>query len=142
MNLPMTPVYVLDSCALLAAYKQEPGCDVVSALYEMAADNQITLRLNMVTLLEIYYNIIYEYDVETAKERLSEIQNSKIKITNLTLPILTEAGRLKTTYRISLADSIALAEASVSKGTLVTADHHEMDSIEPSEPNINFLWIR
>jgi predicted nucleic acid-binding protein len=55
---------------------------------------------------------------------------------------LIEAGRLKTTYKISLADAIALAEASVSGGILVTADHHEMDKIEQAEPNIKFRWIR
>ena len=52
-----------------------------------------------------------------------------------------EAGRLKATYRISLADSIALAEASVSGGILLTADHHELELVEKNE-NIVFHWIR
>ena len=52
-----------------------------------------------------------------------------------------EAGRLKATYKISLADSVALAEAFVSGGTLLTADHHELDVIEKHE-KIQFQWIR
>ena len=53
-----------------------------------------------------------------------------------------EAGRLKACYRISIADSVALAEASVSWGRLLTADHHEFDAVEKKEGNIGFCWIR
>ncbi|MDR0446149.1 MAG: hypothetical protein LBH17_03835 [Oscillospiraceae bacterium] len=60
----------------------------------------------------------------------------------MTLPKLIESGRLKSAYKISLADAIALAEASVSGGHCVTADHHEMDKVEQGEPNIKFMWIR
>jgi predicted nucleic acid-binding protein len=56
--------------------------------------------------------------------------------------VFAEAGRLKASYKISLADAIALAETSVSGGVLVTADHHEMDKVEQREPNIKFQWIR
>jgi hypothetical protein len=52
-----------------------------------------------------------------------------------------EAGRLKSSYKISLADSIALAEASISNGMLITADHHEFDTIEMNE-RLLFFWIR
>ena len=52
------------------------------------------------------------------------------------------AGWLKASYKISLADSIALATASVLNGELLTCDHHEFDAIDKSEENINFHWIR
>jgi predicted nucleic acid-binding protein len=55
--------------------------------------------------------------------------------------VFAVAGRLKASYRISLADAVALAEASVSGGALLTSDHHEFDAIEQKE-NIRFLWIR
>ena len=55
--------------------------------------------------------------------------------------IFTEAGRLKASYKISLADSVALAQAIVSGGALLTADHHEFDAIEKHE-KIRFEWIR
>jgi predicted nucleic acid-binding protein len=53
----------------------------------------------------------------------------------------TQAGRLKATYKISLADSIALAQAIVVNGSLLTCDHHEFDAIEGKE-SLNFHWIR
>jgi predicted nucleic acid-binding protein len=138
----MKSVYYLDACALLAAYKQEDGFAVVADLYEAAANGEAELYINTVNLLEVYYGLAYEFETAFANERLREVTESEVKITSLTIPTLVEAGRLKVTYKISLADSIALAEASVSGGTLVTADHHEMDAIEQSEPGINFLWIR
>jgi predicted nucleic acid-binding protein len=55
--------------------------------------------------------------------------------------VFLEAGRLKSVYKISLADAIALAYASIMKCTLVTADHHEMDVIDDKE-DIRFCWIR
>ena len=48
---------------------------------------------------------------------------------------------LKATYKVSLADSIALAEAVISNGLLMTSGHHEFDAIESAE-DIKFYWIR
>ena len=48
---------------------------------------------------------------------------------------------MKATYKISLADSVALAQTLASGGTLLTADHHEFGDIEGRE-NIKFHWIR
>ncbi|MDR0459858.1 MAG: hypothetical protein LBH62_00220 [Nitrososphaerota archaeon] len=59
----------------------------------------------------------------------------------LTDIVFNEAGRFKASYRISLADSIALAETTVFGGELLTADHHEFDVIEKQE-EIKFHWIR
>jgi len=59
----------------------------------------------------------------------------------LTDDILKEAGRLKSKYKLSLADSIAIAETIVKKGSLVTADHHEIEPIETAE-KINVTWFR
>lgn len=59
----------------------------------------------------------------------------------LTDDILKEAGRLKSKYKLSLADSIAIAESIINKGSLVTADHHEIGPIEAAE-KINITWFR
>jgi hypothetical protein len=48
---------------------------------------------------------------------------------------------LKRKYKITLADSIGLAETIISNGTFVTSDHHELDEVEKNE-KIDFIWIR
>jgi predicted nucleic acid-binding protein len=55
--------------------------------------------------------------------------------------VFREAARIKTQYKMSLADSIALGEASIMGASLLTSDHHEFDAVEKSE-SISFLWIR
>ncbi len=62
-------------------------------------------------------------------------------IDNLSDTMFTEAGRLKASYRMSIADSIAVAEAAIRKAALLTSDHHEFDIIDKKE-DIEFAWIR
>jgi PIN domain nuclease of toxin-antitoxin system len=52
-----------------------------------------------------------------------------------------EAAHYKNTYKVSLADSIALGLARLHKAHLVTSDHHEFDPIEAAA-DAKFLWIR
>ncbi|MCL1883364.1 MAG: hypothetical protein FWF81_06415 [Defluviitaleaceae bacterium] len=42
---------------------------------------------------------------------------------------------------ISLADAMALAQASVENAPLVTAVHHELDAVE-ADGKVEFYWIR
>jgi predicted nucleic acid-binding protein len=81
-------------------------------------------------------------DMALVKEIIESILAFPITIIDqITYPIFYEAGRLKRTYSVSFADSIALATACSLSYTLVTSDHHEFDEIEKKEP-INFFWIR
>ncbi|MCL2638751.1 MAG: PIN domain-containing protein [Oscillospiraceae bacterium] len=138
----MKIVYILDACALIAALTNEEGADIVKSIFEKEADNEADIYMNKINLLEVYYNICRQYGIIAADNLLKEIEKSPVIIkANLADDVFREAGKLKATYKISLADSIALAEASVSGGALVTSDHHEFDIIEKSE-DIKFLWIR
>ena len=138
----MKSSYVLDACALIAALTNEEGAGIVKDIFEKAADSEANVYMNKLNLLEVYYTIRRQYGAIAADHLLNEIEKSPVIIkANLADDVFKEAGKPKATYKISLADSIALAEASVSGGTLGTSDHHEFDVIENSE-NIEFLWIR
>ena len=137
-----TPVYVLDACALLAVIKAENGGQIVNNAYREAEDGKAKIIMNRVNLLEVYYGLINEFGTEIAGRILEQVTESIVRITDLNEESLIEAGRIKSVYKISIADSIATAEASVSGGILLTADHHEMDKVEQSETNIKFMWIR
>jgi predicted nucleic acid-binding protein len=70
------------------------------------------------------------------------MEQMPIKINDtLTDKIFKEAGRLKSKYKISLADSMAIAETIINNGSLITADHHEIEPIEKAE-KINATWFR
>ncbi|MCL2322791.1 MAG: type II toxin-antitoxin system VapC family toxin [Oscillospiraceae bacterium] len=134
--------YVLDACALIALLHNETGSDKVTIVFNNAFMGKVTITMNILNLLEVYYDAYRLYGKEQANLLLTELKKRPIFIEReITDEVFREAGRLKACYKISLADSIALAEALVSGGLLLTADHHEFDTVEKIE-NIRFLWIR
>ena len=134
--------YVVDACALLALLRNEPGADKVAAVINAANNGEAEVLMHKANLLEVYYDLYRSHGKETADMILSEVKKRPITINSeITDKIFAEAGRLKASYRISFADSFALAQALVSSGELLTADHHEFDSIEGKE-SIKFAWIR
>jgi predicted nucleic acid-binding protein len=137
-------MFVLDACALIALFNREAGAAKVRDLILQAAagEEETEICISPVNLLEVYYDRIRVVGPDRADEILSWIYASPIQILEtLAPPILKEAGRLKTAYTMSLADSIACAAASCLSGILVTADHKELDPVENSE-TIHFLWFR
>jgi predicted nucleic acid-binding protein len=138
----MKDIFVLDACAMIALLREENGSDVVESMFVKALEGNATILMNKLNLLEVYYDTFRLYNKETADELLDNVPNLPIQIiTDLNDDVFKEAGRLKCTYKISLADSVALAEASISGGSLLTSDHHEFDVIDESE-EIKVQWIR
>ena len=137
----MSNIYVLDACALVALLKNESGADIVADAYGKAEKEQAQIIINRVNLLEVFYGFYRENGKAYADNIIDNIAKSVVTICEFDKDLFPIAGRLKATYRISLADSIALAQALASGGGLLTADHHEFDVIEGQE-NISFLWIR
>ncbi|HNV46801.1 MAG TPA: type II toxin-antitoxin system VapC family toxin [Spirochaetota bacterium] len=134
--------YILDACALIAFILDEDGAENVEKLLSLSHERKCALFINKINLLEIYYNLRKEYDPDTFREAFSRICALPITIIDtISDEVLIEAGRLKSENRISLADSIALAEAITRNASLVTADHHEFDRLGRTE-HIKFHWIR
>ena len=138
----MIPLYILDACALIAFLRKETGWEQVKNILLQAHEKTVVLHMHSFNLLEVYYDIYRSIGKEKADEELALIKLLPITLNAyLADDIFLEAGRLKATYKISLADAVVLAETNVTKGILVTADHHEFDVIEEKE-SIKFFWIR
>ncbi|MCL2378409.1 MAG: type II toxin-antitoxin system VapC family toxin [Defluviitaleaceae bacterium] len=134
--------YVLDANALIALLQDEPGAEKVSDVINAAYKGDAVIIMHKANLLEVYYDAYRYRGKEQADLMLAEVEKCPIQINaEITDEIFTEAGRLKATYKMSFADSFALAQASVSGGALLTSDHHEFDVIEGNE-SIKFFWIR
>ena len=138
----MNKIYVLDACSLIALLTNEEGADVVKDILQKATYNEIDVLMHKINFLEVYYYIIKNYNEEIAKKLLADIKITPIKINpEITDDILIKAGKYKSMYKISLADSIGLSEAFINNGYFVTADHHELDIVEEKE-NLDIIWIR
>lgn len=130
---------VLDACALIAFFNDEPGAEIVaSALRDVPS-----VELAAINLLEIAYDAIRRTGETTAaREILEAVRHLPIRIRwDLGEAVLESAAQYKATSRISLADAIALAFAGVLNAPLVTSDHHEFDDIEAAG-RCRFIWIR
>jgi len=137
----MNKVFVLDACALIALVKNEEGASVVSDVYKNADNGGVGLYMNRVNLLEVYYGFYRDKGKEYALDIMKQVEASSVFISEFDRDVLLEAGRLKATYKLSLADSIVIAQTILLKGSILTADHHEFDTIEGKE-NLIFNWIR
>jgi predicted nucleic acid-binding protein len=137
----MNQSVVLDACALIALLKNENGAEKVAEIIENAENGDTNVIINRVNLLEVYYGFYHNDGKEYAERIINNITQSPIVVTEFDETLFYQAGRLKATYKISLADSIVLAQALVTGGELLTADHHEFNVIEKQE-DIRFLWIR
>jgi predicted nucleic acid-binding protein len=134
--------FVLDACAVIALLTGEVGAGNVRTILNRAYAGEGEVSINKINLFEVYYDAYRVYGKLRADDAFSRIiKLPLVVISELKDNVFVEAGRLKATYRVSLADSIALAEAYVSGALLVTSDHHEFDIIEQKE-SIKFHWIR
>ncbi|MCL1884714.1 MAG: type II toxin-antitoxin system VapC family toxin [Defluviitaleaceae bacterium] len=137
----MKDVFVLDACALIALTNQEQGADIVADILKQANHGRVRLYMNRINLYEVYYGFYREYGKEYALNVVENVEDSYVLITEFDREIFLEAGRLKATYKLSLADSVAVAQAIILRGSILTAYHHEFDVIEGKE-NLIFNWIR
>jgi predicted nucleic acid-binding protein len=135
-------MYLLDACALIAFLNDEPGAGMVADLLTQAEQGTIRLSISGIQALEVYYDRIYVKGREYADIFLERLYNSAVEVISpLSHADIREAGRLKTSYHISLADSIVCAVALGISAIVVTCDHSEMEAVERIE-SISFLWIR
>jgi len=133
--------YVLDACALIALLQDEHGAEMVSDALNAAYKGEAEIIMHKANFLEVYYDAYRYRGKEQADLMVVEVKKLIQINSEITDEIFTEAGRLKATYKMSFADSFALAQAKVSGGALLTSDHHEFDDID-SDEGIEFAWIR
>jgi len=138
----LNATFVLDACALIALLAGEHGAENVKKIIQDAVDGDITLKINQINLLEVYYKVCNVYNQDEANKTIKKLKEFPIEIIiGLEEDVFNEAGRIKSKYKIPLGDSIAAAECITGKGILVTSDHNDFDEIEKKE-NIKINWFR
>lgn len=142
--MPIDPhppeVFVLDACALIAYLNDEPGADKVEHLLDLAREDRVQLYVASVNIYEVFYDCL-KRDANMARQLIDGIYDLPITVVeSLNRPLMHAAGWFKITYRVSLADSIALGLAQESGARLVSTDH-ELDQIE-REGKMRFYWLK
>lgn len=138
----MSKAFVLDASAIIAFLADEDGAALVDDILHKAKKDNSLIYMNKLNLLEVYYGIYRADGEEKAQETMTTISKLPIFVVDvMSDDLFKEAGRLKATYKMSLADSIAVAEAKTRKAQLLTSDHHELDCLE-EKGEARFYWIR
>ena len=133
--------YLLDACALLMIFNDEPGAQKVIDLLQQARVGNIRLSMSIIQLVEVFYDRIYIVGIDEARSIVESILAGPIDIINtISYQVMYEAGRFKTSYSMSLADAFASATAKSIGAVLVTKD----DELRPAEKAENFsiLWLK
>jgi len=127
---------VLDACALIAFFNDEPGADIVGNLFESPA----SVEISIINLLEIANDAVRRSgDSQSAQDTLSAAGRLPLKIhRRIGDEVFQQAARYKADCRISLADAIALATAATLGAPLATRDHHEFEPLEEKAAQDSF----
>jgi PIN domain nuclease of toxin-antitoxin system len=135
--------FVLDACALIAYFAKENGADNVKEIFRQAIDDKSAkVFMSKINLLEVYYHMLKNHSEQEADKMLKTVREMPIEvITELDDAVLKKAGYFKSRYKMSLADSVALAESVLRNSELVSSDHHEFGPVEQHE-NVKIKWFR
>ena len=137
----MTPIFVLDACAVIAVVKNSKGADVVDSYYDRARKNELALRINKINLLEVYYTLIEKINKNEADLFLNKFKQSMVVINDvLSEDIFQGAAYAKTTFGLSMGDCFAYAETVVSKGTLITSDRKCFNNVKTHKA-LKIQWL-
>lgn len=136
------PAFVLDACALIALINQESGHEIVLDLLSQAEQGKVSVSMHALNLCEVYYDCLRASGNKVAEKLLKTLQTMPVLIvTAIDIPLLKQAGEIKATERLSLADAVAVALAITNKAKLVSADHHELEPLERKQL-VQICWFR
>jgi predicted nucleic acid-binding protein len=137
-----TEYFVFDACTLIAFFNDEVGADKTEQLIERARMGEIQVYCMSINVYEVYYDTLRHNDLKKAEELLNDIYDLPFTIIeSIDRAMMRDAGYFKIKYKMSVADSFALALAKQLDAKIVTTDHHEFDPIEKDD-ELQFFWLR
>ena len=117
------PKYVLDTWPVMEWLKnRQPQADRLRGLIESARRGELTLRISIVNVGEVYYSSAKEWGIDRANQILEQMQELPIVFVSIEDGDVLAAARLKAVQRISYADAFAADLAIREDCRLVTGD--------------------
>lgn len=111
------PRVLLDSCALLAVIKNEPGSERLDGLMDMIVRDKAQLLESVLVLGEVYKRSTAGAEVDRSREdaKLGEIRklltSQKVTLLDVTPPVVQKATELRQAHSLKLPDAVHLATA-------------------------------
>jgi ribonuclease VapC len=132
------PVKVLDSFALIAYFRDEPGAEMMEGLLVSAGKKDNPLLMSDVNYAEVKYSIMKKDGAEAWAEAAKVLPGLPIDFHPTTRALADFAADFKTRFKLSLADAFAAALAKERKAELITGD----PEFKPLEREIKIHWLK
>ena len=132
------PAKVLDSFALIAYFRDEPGAEAVENLLVTAGKKDNPLHMTDVNYAEVKYSIVKKDGAAAWDEAAKILQGLPIDFHSTTRAMADTAADFKARHKISLADAFAAALAKEKKAELVTGD----PEFKAMETEIKIAWLK
>ncbi len=132
------PAKVLDSFALIAYFRDEPGAGAMENLLVSAGKKDSPLHMTDVNYAEVKYSIVKKDGAAAWEEAAKILQGLPIDFHSTTRALADTAADFKARFKISLADAFAAALAKDKKAELVTGD----PEFKALEKEIKVVWLK
>ena len=116
------PAKVLDSFALIAYFRDEPGAETMENLLVTAGKKDSPLHMTDVNYAEVKYSIMKKDGAGAWEEAAKILQSLPIDFHSTNRALADTAADFKARHKISLADAFAAALAKEKKAELITGD--------------------
>lgn len=123
------PARVLDSFALIAYFRDEPGAETIEKLLLSTEIKGDRLHMTDVNYAEVKYSILKKDGPQAWIEAAKILHGLPIEFHSTSRSLAEAAADFKAHYKISLADAFAAALAKLKKAELITGDP-EFKSLE------------
>jgi predicted nucleic acid-binding protein len=125
----MSTLHVLDTSAIIALLRAEPGGNVVDALLR---DPDALCYAHTVNLCEVFYGALRDSDEKTARAVIQGLyDDGLIPRRDMSQAFWFGVGRLKARGGISLADCFCVELGRTLGAEVVTSDRKEFDPLVP-----------
>lgn len=132
------PAKVLDSFALIAYFRDEPGAETMEGLLVSAGKKDNPLFMTDVNYAEVKYSILKKDGAKSWAEAAKVLEGLPIDFQSTTRGLADTGADFKARFKLSLADAFAAALAKEKRAELVTADP-EFKSLEKE---IKIHWLK
>jgi predicted nucleic acid-binding protein len=132
------PAKVLDSFALIAYFRDEPGAETVEDMLVTAGRKDSPLLMTDVNYAEVKCSIVKKDGVGAWAEAAKVLEGLPIDFHSTTRALADTAADFKARFKLSLADAFAAALAKEKKAELVTGD----PEFRPLEREIKVHWLK
>ena len=134
----MLAAQVLDSHALLALLRDEPGAEAVATILEKAGQRDQPVHMTEVNYAEVQYTIRRKDGAAAWQTIAGELVAAPIQFHPADRRLAELAADFKARFKLSLADAFAAALAKEKKAELVTGD----PEFKALEKEIKIHWLK